>query len=142
MTEIKGFIMSLIAVSAASALIDGFTPDGGMKKYMRYIISLLVLLVLLTPIKGIIGIIPSFAANAEFSFDSVEAFASANSIVAKHIEGALREKFSLADSEVDVRYSGESIIVSVKKRLGLIESDFRDYIAANFGVLAEVRFYE
>ena len=134
--------MSLIAVSASSALIDSFTPDGGMKKYMRYLVSLLILLVLLTPIKGLIGIIPSLAANAEFSYDSVEVFASANSIVAKHIEGALKEKFSLKGDEVNVRYNGEAIVVNVKKRIGLIESDFRDYIAANFGVLAEVSFYE
>lgn len=142
MTEIKGFIMSLITVSAASALIEGFTPNGGMKKYIRYLISLMILLVLLTPIKGLFGIIPLLAANTEFSYDSVEAFASANSIVARHIEGALTEKFSLADSEVDVRYNGEGIVVNVKKRLGLIESDFRDYIAANFGILTEVSFYE
>ena len=142
MTEIKGFIMSLIAVSAASALLDGFTPDGGVKKYFRYLVSLLILIVLLTPVRGIIGKIPSAAAGYNFSYDSVEAFVSANSVVAMHIERALAEKFSLEAGTVSVKYDGEKMIVRAKKRLGFVESDFEAYISGNFGVLSEVEFYE
>ncbi len=142
MGDIKEFIMSLAAVSAASALLDGFTPDGALKKYLRYIVSLLILVVLLTPIKGALEIIPSLAAGIEMKYDSVEAFASANSVVAMHIKQALVERFSLDADEVNVKYDGEKMIINIKKRLGLIEGDFRAYISGNFGVPAEVRFYE
>ncbi len=142
MADIKGFIMSLIAVSAASALLDGFTPDGGMKKYFRYLVSLLILIALLSPVRSIIGMIPSIAAGYEFSYDSVEAFIGANSVVAMHIEKALAEKFSLDSGEVSVKYDGEKMLVRAKKRLGLVESDFAEYISWNFGVISEVELYE
>ncbi len=142
MSELKGFIMSIIAAAAASALIEGFVPDGAMKKYVKYLISLFILLVLLSPIKSLIGMIPALASGAEFSYESIEALSRANSVVAMHIEAALCEKFSLDDENISVKYNGEIISVEVKKRIGLIESDFKAYIANNFGVEAEVIFYE
>ena len=142
MTDIKGFIMSLITVSAASALLDGFTPDGALKKYLRYVVSLILLIILLTPVRSVIEMLPSLASDLAFSYESVEAFVGANSVVAMHIEKALIERFSLETGEVSVKYDGEKMIVRAKKRLGLIESDFEIYISGNFGVLSEVEFYE
>lgn len=142
MSELKGFIMSIIAAAAASALIEGFVPDGGMKKYVKYLISLFILLVLLSPLKSLLGMLPTLASGAGFTYESVEAFSRANSVVAMHIEAALCEKFSLDDENISVKYNGERISVEAKKRIGLIESDFKAYIANNFGVEAEVSFYE
>ena len=142
MSELKGFIMSIIAAATASALIEGFIPDGEMKKYVKYLISLFILLVLLSPIKSLLGMIPALASGVEFSYDSIEAFSHANSVVAMHIEAALCDKFSLEDENISVKYNGEIISVEAKKRIGLIESDFKAYIANNFGVEAEVSFYE
>lgn len=142
MGEIKGFIMSLVCAAAATALVEGFVPDGGMKKYVKYLVSLIVLLVLLSPLRGLLGMMPSLVSGALAEYDSVEALARANSIVALHIEDALREKFSLNNGDVDVMYDGEKIVVTVRRRIGLFESDFVLYIANNYGVEAEVSFYE
>ncbi len=142
MGEIKGFVMSLVCASAASALIDGFVPDGTVKKYVRYLISLCILLILLTPLKGIIGMLPSVKADTDMSYESVEAIARANSLVAMYIEESLTEKFSLGAGEVDAVYENGKISVDIKRHIGLIESDIVLFIKNNYGVLAEVRFYE
>ena len=134
--------MSLVSVSAASALIDGFAPDGSLKKYLRYIISLMIFIILLTPIRGLIESVPSMTERIEFGYESVEAAIGANSVVAMHIENALSERFSLDKSEVSVKFDGERMKVSVKWHIGFIEKDFEDYISWNFGVSAEVSFYE
>ncbi len=142
MGKISGFILSLVSAAAATALIDGFVPDGAMKKYVRYLVSLTVLLVLLTPLRDIIGELPTIAADASGDYDTVEALARANSIVAMHIEDSLITKFSLREGEVDVKYDGEGISVCAKRRVGLFASDIELYIMNTYGVEARVELYE
>ncbi len=142
MGEIKGFVMSLVCASAASALIDGFVPDGSVKKYVRYLISLCILLILLTPLKGIIGMLPSVKADADMDYESVEAIARANSLVAMYIEDSVAQKFSLEEGEIDAVYENGKISVSIKRHIGIFESDIVQFIKNNYGVLAEVKFYE
>lgn len=141
MEQIKGFILSLCAASAASALVDGILPDGSVKKYAGYLLSLVVLLVILSPIKGIVGAIPSLTANV-YSYDSVQVLSRANGIVAMHIEKALCGKFALDDSEVECGYNGEIITVRVKKHFGLLPEDIESYILNRFGVASEVTSFE
>ena len=142
MGEIKGFVMSLVCASAASALIDGFVPDGTVKKYVRYLISLCILLILLTPLKSVIVKLPSVTADTDMSYESVEAIARANSLVAMYIEDSVADKFSLAEGEVDAVYENGKISVNIKRHIGLIESDVVLFIKNSYGVLAEVKFYE
>lgn len=141
MGKISGFILSLVSAAAATALIDGFVPDGAMKKYVRYLVSLVILLVLLSPLRDIIGELPSLAAKSSAEYDAVEAFTRANSIVAMHIEKSLVEKFSLRDDEVDVEYSADGISVSSKRRVGVFASDIELYIMNTYGVEAKVELY-
>ncbi|MBQ8551559.1 MAG: stage III sporulation protein AF [Clostridia bacterium] len=142
MNEIKGFIISLVSAAAASALIEGFVPDGGLKKYVRYLTALVILLVLVSPLGKLIGMLPSLVAAEGFSYDSVDALSRANSIVALHIEKALCEKFSVADADIEAKFDGERIIVRTVHVPWLFEEDIILYIANNFGVEAEVSFYE
>ncbi len=142
MIEIKGFIMSLVCAAAASALIEGFVPEGGMKKYVKYLISLVILAVLAAPLGKIISELPSFTYTDSFIDDSKEASAKANSIVAMHIEKAVSEKFSIGKGEISVKYNGEGITVCAKAKPWLYAEDIIIYIAGTFGVSAEVSFYE
>ncbi len=142
MEEAKGFILSLVGAAAASSLIEGFVPEGGLKKYVRYLISLILLLVLISPLFEIVSMLPTFSRAEGFTYDSVDALAKANSIVALHIERALCEKFTLSDSQVDAKYDGERIVVCIVSRPWLFEDDIVLYILNNFGVEAEVRFDE
>lgn len=142
MGKISGFILSLVAAAAATALIDGFVPDGAMKKYVRYLVSLTVLLVLLSPFRDIIGELPSLSADTSGDYDVAEALARANSIVAMHIEDSLIGKFALREDEVDVEYDGEGISVHAKRRVGLFASDIELYVMNTYGVEASVELYE
>lgn len=142
MGKISGFILSLVSAAAATALIDGFVPDGAMKKCVRYLVSLVILLVLLSPLRSIIGELPTLAAKTSAEYDAAEAFARANSIVAMHIEKSLIEKFSLRNDEVDVTYSADGISVSAKRRVGVFASDIQLYIINTYGVEAKVELYE
>ena len=151
MNEIKGFIISLIAAAAASAVIEGFVPDsdgrGGLKKYMKYLISLTILVTLLAPLRSLVSALPTLADKVD---DSVAAFAYSdsdsalrvNSIVALHIAEAICEKFSLDTTDIGAGYDGERVYLRIKRRFGLLERDIVDYTAAKFGVEAEVIFYE
>ena len=140
--QIKGFILSLVCASASTALIEGFLPDGTLKKYVRYLIALIMLVVLLSPLRGVLNAIPTIAAASDVYYGEVDALARANSIVAMHIEKALSEKFSLSENEVDAVYEGGEISVSVKKKVGLFESDVELYIKNSFGIEARVSFYD
>lgn len=142
MGKISGFILSLVSAAAATALIDGFVPNGDMKKYVRYLVSLALLLVLLAPLREIVGELPSLAADTSGDYGAVEALARANSIVAMHIEESLILKFGLREGEVDVKYDGEGISVNMKKRIGVFESDVVLYISNAYGVDARVETYE
>lgn len=148
MTEIKGFIISLITASAASAVIEGFVPEGGgLKKYLKYAASLAILLMLLAPLRSLISAIPSLAEDFEaggysIGYDSVDAVARVNSLTALHISRAVCEKFSLDESEVSASVSDGVARIELKRHFGIFERDICEYVAANFGVAAEVVFYE
>lgn len=61
MQKISDYILSLIVVSAAVGLIGMLTPDGendGIKRYIKYIISLGVTLTLLAPLGDVIYTLP------------------------------------------------------------------------------------
>ena len=156
MEGIRDFVLSLIAAASFSALFEGILPDGGgMKKYLRWMLSLILLLILITPLKEVLEAIPSRlaeweapapdAADAGFTADdfaAVDALGRVNSIVAMHIEQALCEKFSMQAGEVSVRAAGERIEVEAKWKLGLVAEDWRSFIARQYGVEAEVKFHE
>ena len=150
MDEIKGFIISLITAAAASALIEGFVPDSdghGLKKYMKYLISLSILVTLLAPLRSLASALPALADKvddsvAAFAYEDSDSALRVNSIIALHIAEAICDKFSLEYSDVRAEYDGERVYLEIKRKFGLLERDVVDYTAAKFGVEAEVIFYE
>ena len=142
--------MSLISAAAVSGIIDGFVPDsdgrGGIKKYLKYLISLSILLTLLSPLSKIVSSIPEYvdSAGGIFDYSSVEAMSRVNSIIALHVRDAVAERFGLDKNEISAEISEEydSIKLTMKRRFGIIASDLHDYISAKFGLEAEVSFYE
>ena len=139
MGEFGGFVLSLLAVACASALLDGFVPEGGMKKYLKVLLSLIVLLVLLSPLTKLCEAVPAWISGENFIWDSAEAMAKANSIAALHIEKAVQGKF---DCEAEVSLESGNILVEAKPKPGLFASDIERYIEFNFGMKAEVIFCE
>ena len=142
MSEIKGFLLSLMAAASVSALMEGFVPEGGgIKKYVKYLISLTLLLTLLIPLRTVFTNLPAMAEGA-FSYDSVEAMSRANAIVALHIQKAVCEKFAVADEDAAVRYEDGGITVEIRGRMGLLAEDIVRFCQLKFGITPEVTLYE
>ncbi len=140
---LKGFIITLVIAAVASAMIEGFLPDTGMKKYIKYLISLIILVVLISPLPEIFNKLAQSPESADmFSYDSVQVYTKANAIVAMRIKRSLCEKFELDTDNTEVKYENGGIYVLTHKRFGLFESDISLYIKNNFGVDAEVSFFE
>lgn len=136
-------MITLITAAAASALLGGFLPSSGMKNLVKYLISLTVLVMLVSPLVNVIKKLPYMAdASTPFAYEYTDAYTRANSIVALRIERVLCEKFDIDEGSIDVKYDGVGINVKLLRRIGLFESDIALYIKNNFGVEAEVSFYE
>lgn len=141
MTQIKDFILTLLSATAVTAIFNGIVPDGALKKYLKYLLALFILVVLISPLKGIIlgiGDITDF--EAIYSNGALPE--RSNHVIALHVKEAVAEKFSIDDDEIKVKSDGEKIILTVKKRRGLLAEDISYYAARGFGVRTEVVFYE
>lgn len=139
----NSFIMTLVAASAASALIEGFLPESGMKKYVKYLIALIIAVILASPFPGILkGLANSEIATDAAFYDSVEVYSRANSIVARRIKKSICDKFALPESETEVLYKDGSIYANIPRSFGVFLSDIRLYIVNSFGITAEVSFIE
>ncbi len=138
MEGIRNFVLTLLTVSAASALIDGILPDGGKGtgKYLKFLTSLTVLVILLAPLAEIVRALPE-TAGTSYRSEAAEVMAGANSVVARHIERALTEKFGFDENELDVRFDG-IIRVTAREKPGVFSDDIRLYILKRFSVEAEV----
>ncbi len=138
MNEIKGFVMSLIAAASVSALIDGFVSDGStLKKYLKYIISLVLLLTLLSPLTKLLPSVPQFFDG--ISPDATAAMAKANSIVALYIEKAVEERFLC---RAEATCEDGRLVVRIERKLGLLCEDVERYILQIRGLEAEVSYFE
>ncbi len=142
MGQIKDFILSLISAAAVTVIFEGLVPEGGLKKYLKYVVALFLLVVLISPLKGVVTRIVGGAEGEIPGYDSTAAVARANYIVALHVEEAVCEKFSIDEENISVKCDGEKIILTTKRRMGLLAEDITYYAANNFGVVAEVIFYE
>ena len=66
MEAIKSYISMLITVSISAGIINIIAPDGNIKKYVKYVISLSVVIILLLPFKDLIYTLPkSYVIHSE-----------------------------------------------------------------------------
>lgn len=50
MEKLSGFVLSLLSVCVISGIATGLSPDGTMKRYIKYVVSLCVLAAIITPV--------------------------------------------------------------------------------------------
>lgn len=144
---IKEFILSLICASSAVTLIEGFVPDGGMKKCFRYLMSLILILGLLLPFRTVLGKLPGFVDNisvaAAASYSDVDSLGRVNNLIGLHIRNALCDRFALGSDEISVDVGDNGCAeVTLRKHFGILGRDVEDYIESKFSVDAEVKFVE
>lgn len=58
MDKINDYVYSILIISLVCGVINIFAPDGKLKKYIKYTVSLAVVLTLLLPFRNIIYTIP------------------------------------------------------------------------------------
>ncbi len=146
MSEIKNFVLSLVSISTVSIILEGFLPKSELKKYVKYLFSLIILLIIVTPIGNVILKTASLdISDFSYKIESGKLYGAsdrARSIVCEHIEKSLRNKFSISDGNIRVEYKNDKYVVNIKKSAVIFADDVRIFILNNFGFDSEVVFYE
>jgi Stage III sporulation protein AF (Spore_III_AF). len=65
METIKSYISILIVVSISAGAVNVLAPDGNIKKYIKYLISLSVIIILLLPFKDLTFTLPKILNSYE-----------------------------------------------------------------------------
>ncbi len=107
----NGIIMSLLGGFVASLLLEMIIPNGDLKKYSRFVISIVVAMIILSPIIGAIGGL----SGKEFTFDGFNLdenyIESRDNEKISVIEGGVEEYLEIngIDCDVEVFYENEII---------------------------------
>ena len=111
METIKSYISMLIAVAVSAGAINVIAPDGNMKKYIKYLISLSVVIILLLPFKDLTFTLPKMmnlrdsdiavSASAE---DLILAYSIAE--IEDNVKSLISQRFNLT-AEVDIEYNAD-----------------------------------
>jgi len=70
--SIGEYILSLTVLGALSGAVMVFAPDNGIKKYLRYLVSLIIALTLLMPLKNVIFALPRYLENMSGTYQSTD----------------------------------------------------------------------
>jgi hypothetical protein len=139
MDSIKSYLMTLIVVSITAGVINIFSPEGVIKKYIKYAVSLSVVIILLLPFKDLIYTIPklmndydlsnlgnnavSVSSDDVASSDWLLAQLTVNNIEA-NLSQMIDDRFGLKDTEIEIIYdAGDSQEIVLSKVNVIINDD-------------------
>lgn len=145
-SEIREAVYAIVVISIASGCISIFSPYGKMKKYVKYIVSLIVIASLMRPVNAIFAKIPSY-------LDSVENIVEQNeneqdrsgltSAVEQGIKNVLMQKFSITDDAFSVHTDlktddGGSVVEKIEVKLKnrdifYLCEEIKLYLKSSFG---------
>ena len=117
MEKLSGFVLSVLTVCVISGIVIGVSPEGAMKKYINYIISLCVLAAIITPIISIFSSVPQYSEDIERIFEEhkeTDTDAEAKLIEAQKaaVETAIRDtivkKFDIGEDRIFVEIAIDS----------------------------------
>lgn len=142
----KELVLTLISTAAAATIFGMIIPEGAMKKYVSFIVSLVITIVLLSPVMKVVGLISenrldTWGLTNEISLPAGIS-ANVDSLISLSIVRALCNKFALNSDDISVRCDNGGVIITVEKRFGLIASDLEDFTLRKFGLKAEVFYNE
>ncbi len=112
MEKLSDFAISVLTVCVISGIVTGISPEGAMKKYINYIVSLCVLAAIITPVISIFSSVPQYSEEIEHIFEKqkeTDSDAQAKLIEAQKaaVETAIRDtivkKFGMEEDCVFVR---------------------------------------
>ena len=112
MEKLSGFVLSVLTVCVISGIVIGVSPEGAMKKYINYIISLCVLAAIITPIISIFSSVPQYSEDIERIFEEhkeTDTDAEAKLIEAqKAIRDTIVKKFDIGEDRIFVEIAIDS----------------------------------
>ena len=117
MEKLSGFVLSVLTVCVISGIVIGVSPEGAMKKYINYIISLCVLAAIIPPIISIFSSVPQYSEDIERIFEEhkeTDTDAEAKLIEAQKaaVETAIRDtivkKFDIGEDRIFVEIAIDS----------------------------------
>ena len=115
MEKLSGFVLSVLTVCVISGIVIGVSPEGAMKKYINYIISLCVLAAIITPIISIFSSVPQYSEDIERIFEEhkeTDTDAEAKLIEAQKAAVAIRDtivkKFDIGEDRIFVEIAIDS----------------------------------
>jgi hypothetical protein len=126
MQKISDYILSLFIVSAAVGIVSMLAPEGengGIKKFIKYIVSLAVTLTLLAPLGDIIYALPGIIGDMAAEMPSQDAVTLSPELYAEMTESSAGAIEAALESEISARYG-------VHCRVKLI-LDTSDYMSIN-----------
>ena len=112
MEKLSGFVLSVLTVCVISGIVIGVSPEGAMKKYINYIISLCVLAAIITPIISIFSSVPQYSEDIERIFEEhkeTDTDAEAKLIEAQTaIRDTIVKKFDIGEDRIFVEIAIDS----------------------------------
>lgn len=146
MSEIREAIYAISVISVASGCINVFSPDGRMKKYVKYIVSLVVIASLLRPISYIFTQIPSYLDSVENITEQSQNTNDSSGMenaVEEGIKNVLMQKFSLKNDSFNVhaelkKSENSNLVEKIEIRIKDRESfylceEIKLYLKSTFG---------
>lgn len=122
MQKISDYILSLLVVSAAVGIVGMLAPDGengGIKRYIKYIISLAVTLTLLAPLGDVIYALPGMIGDITAKTQTDEAVTLEAELYANMTESSAKAIEKALEEEIATRYK-----VNCQVKLTLDASDY------------------
>jgi len=109
--SLNEYIVNLTVMTALSSAVLIFAPDNGIKKYLKYLVSVIIALALLMPLKDIIFTLPQKLAEMSSGFAAPE------------------------NEEIEMPTSDELIINYTARRL---RAELEYAVSDRFGIEAEI----
>ena len=148
------FVYAFVSVCVGAGVITQLAPDGTLKKYLKYIVSLCIFAAMLSPIVNALGVIVKDNASISFDFSPQEPRESAENAAIengkKRIEDAIAteisKKWSVPYEEISVSVTLDTAdkqaieIREIKITIadGTYAEEIKDYISGLFYGTASV----
>ena len=111
MEKLSGFVLSVMTVCVIAGVATGLSPEGAMKRYIKYIVSLCVLAAIMTPVICVFSSLPSYGEAIPELFGGGEAarddaeeklIETQKKAVEQSIKNVISERFGIDSGSITV----------------------------------------
>gem|GEM_PF-5842766 len=108
MTEIKSSLYTIAITAISAGILDIFSQSGKLKKYVKYIISLIIVISLLLPIGNIISSIPDNAEPPDIQPEHENTIdTNIENTFVLALKNSIHSRFSIPSEAIDIKIGTE-----------------------------------